>query len=193
MSALPDVQRWTVKEYLAFEMSSEIKHEYFDGEIYAMTGASRKHNLISMNTASALHVQLAETPCETYQGDMRVQVSAVQYVYPDVTVVCDEPQFSDEKPDTLLNPTVLIEVLSPSTEGYDRNIKSEYYRTLESLQEYLLISQEKCHIEHYVRHNDKWLIADVNNLDEIVELTSIKCTLSAVDVYKKVQFDEISS
>jgi Uma2 family endonuclease len=117
MSALPDVQRWTVKEYLAFEMTSEIKHEYFDGEIYAMTGASRKHNIISMNTASALHVQLGETPCETYQGDMRVQVSAVQYVYPDVTVVCDEPQFSGEKPDTLLNPTVLIEVLSPSTEG----------------------------------------------------------------------------
>jgi Uma2 family endonuclease len=193
MSALPDVQRWTVKEYLAFEMTSEIKHEYFNGEIYAMTGASTNHNRIVTSTIASLFAQLSDRPCDVFPSDMRVRVSAVQYVYPDVTVVCDEPQFSGEKPDTLLNPTVLIEVLSPSTEGYDRNIKSEYYRTLESLQEYLLISQEKCHIEHYVRHKSKWIITDVNNLDEMVELTSIKCTLSAADVYKKVQFDETSS
>jgi Uma2 family endonuclease len=190
MSALPNPERWTVEAYLELELNSEIKHEYFDGEVYAMTGASRNHNLISINTATSLNTQLRENLCEAYQSDMRVRVSRKQYVYPDVTVVCGETQFSGEKPDTLLNATVLIEVLSPSTEGYDKTTKSEYYRSITTLQEYLLIYQEKCHIEHFARQADgNWLVKDVFQMDGKLELTSIQCTLAASDVYNKVKFD----
>ncbi len=192
MSALPKPQ-WTIKSYLAFEEASEVRHEYLYGEVYAMTGASKNHNLIVATTITSLGTQLAKRPCAVFPSDQRLRVSAEQYSYPDISVVCGEPQFGDEKPDTLLNPTVLIEVLSPSTEGYDRGKKSEGYRKLKSLQEYLLISQEKYHIEHYVRQNNKWVVTDVNQLDATIELTSIECTLAVADIYQKVKFDDESS
>ncbi|MFN8372785.1 MAG: Uma2 family endonuclease [Anaerolineae bacterium] len=194
MSALPDPKRWTVEEYLKFELTSDTKHEYFNGEVYAMAGASEKHNRITANTIGALVGQLRHSDCNVLSSDQRVKVSSIQYVYPDVTVVCDDPSFSGEKPDTLVNPTLLIEVLSPSTEGYDRNIKSEYYRAIESLQEYVLISQEKCHIEHYVRQaNGRWVLTDIFQLDGKLDLPSISCALAAADVYNKVNFDNESS
>ncbi len=195
MSALPNTQRWTVEAYLDFEMTSETKHEYFDGEVYAMSGASEKHNHIVANTIGSFFAQLRESPCNALSSDQRVRVSKRQYVYPDITIVCGERQFTGEKPDTLLNPTVLIEVLSPSTEGYDKTVKSEYYRSIPSLKEYLLISQEKCHIEHYARQtNGKWFVADVMQMDGTLELSSVQCTLAAEDVYNKVKFeDKISS
>lgn len=194
MSALRKPQ-WTAKSYLAFESASDVRHEYLDGEVYAMSGASKNHNRIAMSTSSSLFTQLSNHPCDVFPSDMRVRVSSVQYAYPDISVVCGQPLFGDEKPDTLLNPTVLIEVLSPSTEDYDRGKKSEGYRTLASLQEYLLISQDKCHIEHYVRQaNDKWLLTEVRRMDVILELNSIQCKLKVSDVYIKVKFeDEISS
>lgn len=140
------------EEYIAAERKATLKSEYLSGEIVAMSGASNSYNLITMNTAAGLYNQLAERGCRIYASDMRVGIGAgASYFYPDVTVVCDEPRFEDDAFDTLINPKVIIEVLSASTEGYDRGEKSVRYRQLESLQEYVLISQDKVQIEHYLR------------------------------------------
>jgi Uma2 family endonuclease len=138
MSANPD-SPWTVNSYLAFERESEEKHEFVDGEVFPASGASRYHNLITGNTAVTLHNQLRKRSYEVLMSLMRVRIGA-HFVYPDVVVVCDEPQLDDSELDTLLNPTLIIEVLSPSTEQYDRGRKFQLYRTLESLQAYVLIA-----------------------------------------------------
>jgi len=189
MAAQPK-HKWTQEEYLAFERTSETRHEYLDGEIYDMSGASVAHNRIAGNTFASLHSQISDRPCDVFQNDMRLKVTAARlYTYPDVIVVCGEPQLSDDKLDTLLNPTVIIEVLSPSTESYDRGMKFQGYRTLDSLQEYLLISQEKVSIEHYVRKGDQWVLSDAVRLEDVVQLSSIDCRLALADVYKKVTFE----
>lgn len=182
----------TPEEYLAFERASEIKHEYLGGEVYAMTGASRNHNKIVANTLASLHGQLRKSPCEIYPSDMRVKTrSPVLYTYPDITIVCDEPQFEDTILDTLLNPTVIIEVLSPSTEAYDRGNKFRHYRTIPSLQEYVLIAQDSRRIERYLRQpNNEWLLSEAAGPDATLTLPSIQCELALADVYEKVTFED---
>ena len=179
----------TPEEYLTFERAAEYKNEYFDGEIYAMTGASRKHNLIAGNIGGSLWQQLRGKPCEVYPSDMRVRIpSANLYTYPDVVIVCGEPQFEDAHVDTLLNPTLLVEVLSKSTASYDRSVKSGYYRTLPSLAEYLLVSQHEYHVaQHTKRKDGRWLLADIRGPEGRVELPSVGCVLSLADVYEKVE------
>jgi Uma2 family endonuclease len=190
MSALPKT-KWTTEEYLAFERQSEIKHEFLNGEIYAMTGASRNHNIIAGNTIASLHSQLRKQPCEIYPSDMRVRVSATHYTYPDIIVVCGEPHYDQDMGDNLLNPTIIIEVLSPSTESYDRGEKFRSYRRLDSLQEYVLIAQDRYLIEHYVRQSTgQWLLSDAAQPEDVVVLPSINCTLLLSDVYEKVTFEE---
>ena len=136
------------EEYLRLERQAEYKSEYVNGEIFAMTGASRKHNLVAGNIFRELGQQLRSRQCEAYVGDMRVKVTATGlYTYPDVVVVCGEPKFEDTFVDTLLNPTLLVEVLSQSTERYDRIAKSSYYRTLDSLSEHLLVAQDEVRLE----------------------------------------------
>jgi Uma2 family endonuclease len=181
----------TPEEYLDFERASQTKHEYFAGEIFAMAGASENHNLIVMSAGANLYAQLRKRPCKAYASDMRVKTrSTVLYTYPDISVVCGEPQFEDAEVDTLLNPTVIIEVLSPSTESYDRGKKFQHYRTLESLQEYLLIAQDEPHIEHYVRQPDhQWLLSEAQGMEASLELPFIECTLALADVYEKVTFE----
>lgn len=192
MSSLPR-QRYTEAEYLAFERASSEKHELIDGEIVAMTVASERHNLITLSTASSLLVQLRKKSCKVYPSDMRVRVSRRQYTYPDITVVCGASVLADDDyNDTLLNPTLIIEILSPSTEGYDRGDKFGLYRTIPSLQEYILISQNRIQIERYARQPDgQWLMADIKTRDSSLELNSISCTLSAADVYEQVTFDNV--
>jgi Uma2 family endonuclease len=190
MSALPEAH-WTVESYLAFERQSEIKHEFLNGEIYDLTGASPNHVFITGNTFASLHTQLRKQPCRIYSNDMRVRVSAGHYTYPDIIVVCGEPQSDKDNGDNLLNPTLIIEVLSPSTEGYDRGDKFGSYRGLESLQEYVLIAQDKYQIEHYVRQSEGgWLFSDASKPEDVVVLPSINCTLLLSDVYEKVTFEE---
>lgn len=190
MAALPKKQ-WTVEDYLAFERSSEDRHEYLNGEIYLMTGASRNHNLIVLNTAASLHSQLRDRPCEIYASDMRVRTGQRGYVYPDVVVVRGEPQLEDGELDTLLNPTVIIEVLSSSTEQYDRGQKFHQYRALPSVQEYVLIAQELARIEVYRRQEQgQWLYTATTTPDDLIELTSIDAKLSLTDVYARVTFTE---
>ena len=181
----------TTEEYLAKERKALTKSEYRDGQIQAMPGASRKHNLIAGNTFAELHVQLRNRVCEVYQNDMRVKVSAAgTYTYPDVVVVCEEPRFEDTHFDTLLNPTVLIEVLSPSTAAYDRGDKFASYQKLDSLCEYVLISQDSVCVEHYLRQEQDWNLTEFCSLDDVFSLVSIGCELSLRAIYAKVQFSQ---
>jgi Uma2 family endonuclease len=183
--------RLTPDEYLTFERASEVKHEYYAGEIFAMTGASENHNLIVANTIAILHAQLRQRPCKMYPSDMRVRTrSGILYTYPDITVVCGTAEFEDKEVDTLLNPMVIIEVHSPSTEAYDRGKKFQHYRTIPSLQEYLLIAQDSPQIEHYTLRNTEWVLTDANTLDAVITLPSIECMLQLSDVYEKVSFDD---
>jgi len=187
MSAEPH-RRVSLEDYLAAERQAETKSEFLNGEVFAMSGASRQHNLIAWNLSGALYPQLKERGCEAYVGDMRVHIPATGlYTYPDLAVVCGEPRFEDEELDTLLNPTLLVEVLSPSTEGYDRGRKSAHYRTLDSLGEYLLVSQDEVRVELFTRQEDgHWLLSEASRLDETVTLGSIGCVLRLADVYDRV-------
>jgi len=193
MSSVPKT-KLTPQEYLSIERRADFKSEFFRGEMFAMVGASRKHNLINTNVTRELSQQLKDSSCEAYASDMRVKVDATGlYTYPDVVVVCEEPQFEDHEVDTLLNPTVLIEVLSQSTEAYDRGRKFAHYRNLDSLSDFLLISQEKPHIEHYTRQPDnQWLLSETTDSDGVISIASIICKLQMSEVYDKVSFEEES-
>jgi Uma2 family endonuclease len=179
---------YTVEEYLAFERQSDTKHEYFAGEIVAMAGASYEHSLIVMSTGVSLYNQLRGRPCATLPSDQRLRISPIgPLTYPDIMVVCGQPQFTDERPDTVTNPTVIVEVLSPSTESDDRGRKFKHYRTIESLQEYVLIAQDEYRIEHYVRaENGWWRFTEAVGPGASIQLDSIGCTLALADVYERV-------
>jgi Uma2 family endonuclease len=187
MSSQPETYL-TPEEYLAIERRAETKSEYFNGEMFAMVGASRKHNLISTNIVISVGQQLKNRPCEIYTSDMRVKIPATGlYTYPDVTVACGEPKFEDEFVDTLLNPTLIVEVLSASTASYDRIKKFGYYRTIESLAEYLLVAQDEYKVEQYAKQQDgRWLLTDIRSLEGVVEMVSIQCRLALADVYDRV-------
>jgi len=189
MPAQPQLAYVTPEQYLALERKAEYKSEYFNGEIFAMAGASTAHNQITMNVSAEIHTQFKKRPCRVYANDMRVKVSPTGlYTYPDIVALCDNPRFDDEQKDTLLNPTVIIEVLSDSTANYDRGDKFKHYRSLDSLNEYILIAQDECHIEHYVRQaNNQWLFSETNDIRETIELTAIDCHLALSDVYDKVE------
>ena len=183
------------EDYLALERSAEFKSEYFDGEIFAMTGASESHNLIVINTIRELSIQLKKRPCKVYANDMRVKVSPTGlFTYPDVMVVCGQAQFDDSHLDTLLNPTLIVEVLSDSTEAYDRGRKFEHYRHLDSLVEYVLIAQHRPHVESFRRQLDQqWLLTECNGLDGTLRLQSIDCDLALAEIYAKTEVSEDST
>ncbi len=180
----------TPEEYLALERQAEHKNEYYDGEIFAMTGASRKHNLIALNIGADLHNQLKGRACEAYLNDMRVHIPATGlYTYPDVVVVCGEPQLEDEHLDTLLNPVLIVEVLSKSTARYDRTSKFSDYRSIPSFIEYLLVSQDEYRVEHNTKQTDgRWLLTEYRSLEDVAPLDSIRCLLSLKEIYDKVTF-----
>ena len=181
---------YTAEEYLALERSSEIKHEYFNGEIFGMGGASKRHVSIVTNLVGELYSQLKTGSCQVYSTDLRVRVSPTGlYTYPDVIVLFEEPRFSDDQDDTLLNPALIIEVLSESTKDYDRGGKFEQYRTIDSFVEYLLIAQDRTHVEHYTRQRDgSWLLHETNNLEDTLQLKSAPCSLRIADIYARIEF-----
>lgn len=191
MSTQPKT-RYTPEEYLALERKAAYKSEYFNGEIFAMAGASPRHVLIVTNLVIQLGVQLKKRACTVYSSDLRLNVAPTgAYTYPDVIVVCGEPQFSDEQKDTLINPNVIVEVLSESTQGYDRGGKFEQYRTLESFKECVLVAQDKPHVEHFTRQSDnRWILTETNNMEDSIELISINCTLALEEIYDKVELPE---
>jgi len=187
MPAVLTQAHYTAEEYLTLERSASSKSEFHDGQIYAMTGASREHNLVTINIAGELRSQLKKRPCEAYVNDMRVKaVDARSYHYPDIVVVCGTPQFEDAHVDTLINPTLLIEVLSPSTEAYDRGGKFAHYRKIPTLREYLLVAQDQPSIERYLRQGDVWILTEAVGLEADVPLESIDCVLSLREIYDKV-------
>lgn len=189
MAALPKTYL-TPSEYLAWERKQESKHEYWAGEIYAMASTSERNNLISLNLGAELRTQRRGRGCRVYLGDMRIRIPATGlYTYADVTVVCGRPEFDDSKLDTLLNPTLIVEVLSKSIASYDRGTKFQNYRSLESLTDYLLVAQDRPQIEHYARQSDnQWSLSEANGLDASMQLLTLGCTISLADVYDLVEF-----
>jgi Uma2 family endonuclease len=187
MTAQPQ-QYITEEEYIRLERASIIKHEYYQGRIYAMTGAKVAHNVISGNILASLHQQLRHKDCQVMSSDMRIKVQETGLnTYPDVVVICGQPQFTDDTTDTLLNPIVIVEVLSPSTELYDRGLKFQNYRTIVSLQAYILVAQDNVHVEYFSRQEtDLWTFQEATNREAIVHIASIGCDLLPSDVYEKV-------
>ena len=195
----------TPEEYIALERKAipdadAVRSEYVKGEIIAMSGASRAHNIITGNIYAGLHMQLRGSECEAYANDMRVSSPLTSsYFYPDVVVVCEEPRFEDDVFDILLNPILLVEVLSASTEAYDRGEKFSHYRHLASLQEYILVSQDKVLVERYRRPKkheivpvtaQDWIFTAFQALEDTLPLTSIQCELPLQEIYERVTFPD---
>jgi len=174
-------------EYLVFEEKSKIRHEFMDGEIFAMAGATRKHNLATANISRGLGNALEETDCEVYASDFRVKIRDGHNVYPDVAVACGDIE-TEGNDTTLLNPIVVFEVLSKSTEKRDRGDKAEDYYHLKSLQDYVLVSQYHIRVEHFARQaNNEWTFKIYENLDDTVTLKSINCAISLKLIYLKLK------
>lgn len=180
----------TPEEYLEIERRAERKSEYYKGEMFAMAGASPKHVLIVTNLVAELRQPLKNKPCLVYSVDLRLRVTATGlYTYPDVIVVCGAAEFADDQQDTLLNPTLVIEVLSESTQDYDRGRKFEHYRTVPSLVDYLTVAQDRPHVEHSYRQDSHWTLVDYDGLTQSIHLASIDVVLPLAEVYDKVEFD----
>ncbi len=201
MSAAPRV--YTAAEYLEFERASEGKHEFVNGHIYPMRGGSDTdrasgmsggtdaHALIGWNVLAAFHAAFRGRACRAHTSDMRMKIlDTGMYTYPDVSALCGRPELEDGRRDTLLNPSLVIEVLSPSTEDYDRGDKFAHYRRLASLREYVLVAQDRPHVERYVRAGDGWVLTEFDRLDDVVALPSVDATLVLRDVYERVEFTE---
>ena len=187
---------FTPEEYIALERKAipdfeTVRSEYIKGEIIPRSSSNLAHNLITGNIASELHTRLKDTECIVFANEMRISIpTARSYFYPDVGVVCEEPRFEDDVLDTLLNPIVVIEVLSPSTEAYDRGEKFARYRQLTTLREYVLVAQDQVRVEHYRRQERQWIFTDFEGTDEMLRFPSIECELPLQDIYERVTFPD---
>jgi len=180
------------EKYLALERAADFKSEYYLGEMFAMSGGSRAHSLIAVNVVRSLGNQFESRNCEVHGSDLRVKVSETGlYTYPDALAFCGPGEFEDEHVDTLLNPQLIVEVLSPTTEKYDRTSKFAHYRTLPSLREYVWIAQDRICIERYRRYDgDEFLSRIYMDMNETVELKSVGAKLPLRDIYARVEFEE---
>lgn len=190
MSAQPQ-PRLTPEQYLDTERSAEFRHEYYSGHTYAMSGGSYQHFQIIGNITAELHARLKKRPCTVGSSDLRLRVSPDGlYTYPDVVVICGDPRFADDRRDTLLNPGLIVEVLSPSTEAYDRGFKSAQYRTVESLEEYALVSQAEPRVEVFRRQpGGHWLLSEAVGLESVCHFESLDCAVPLAEIYAKVTFN----
>ena len=179
------------EEYLRLERQADYKSEYHKGQVFAMAGASRNHNRIVTNVSTSLDIQLKSRNCNNYSNDMRVSIQKEErYLYPDIVVTCGEEEFEDNNKDILLNPVIIIEILSPTTEAYDRGSKFLYYQTIDSLREYVLISQYPKRLEIYRKQMDgAWLYRPLNQMPAKLDLESIDCILASEDIYSKVDME----
>lgn len=191
MSAQP-YEYLSLQQYFELEATSEIKHEYYRGATYAITGASARHNLIVANIIGLLHSQLRGSPCRVFPSDLRLKIEQTGlYTYPDVSVICGTIQFDAGRQDTVTNPSVLIEVLSPRTENYDRGKKFEHYRTIETLQVYIVVAQDRMHIEQYIRQDEhRWLLVDFFTPEQVLQIDTTDCNLPLADVYEYISFED---
>ncbi len=191
MIAVSDIaRRLTEAEYLASERHAEIKREFIAGEVFAMAGGTPAHSLIATNLLGELRNRLRGQPCVPYNSDLRLKVQASGlYTYPDVLIICGPLQFTDEQKDTIVNPTVIAEVLSDSTEAYDRGKKFEHYRRIPTLREYLLVSQKEPQIEQFVRADSgQWLLGEEQGLEASLRLASLGIVLPLAAIFARVAF-----
>jgi Uma2 family endonuclease len=178
----------TEEEYLALERNSEARHEYFRGVAYAMAGAKISYKAIKSNTEVRIGMQLLESVCRIYSSDQKVRTSGGLYAYPDILSVCGKGELYQDNLEVIINPLVLIEILSPSTAAYDRGLKFEQYKTISSLKEYLLIAQDRRFVEHYTRQaNGGWTKIEYLDAGSIIQLVSVGCTLRVGDIYRSVE------
>jgi len=186
---------YTPEEYLELEEAAEYKSEYIDGQIIPMAGGSTNHNRISLNLSAALNFAFRQQDYEAFMGDVRLWIIQKRiYTYPDVMIVAGEPEYFNNRTDTIVNPQVIVEVLSKSTKGYDREDKFEAYRTIDTFQEYLLIDQTRIYVEQYSKTAKKrWSLCEYDEEDEAISLTSVPFQISLVDLYNKVKFDVVES
>ena len=182
----------TPAEYLRRERAAEYRSEYFAGEMFAMAGGSLRQSLIKMNVGGELRAALKGRPCLACDSDLRIKVAVSGlYTYPDASVICEPVEFDDEQRDTVLNPVLLVEVLSPSTEAYDRGKKFEHYRRIPSLREYLLVAQDAPHIEHFLRNDDQtWTLTEVSGLEATLTLPTLGIQLPLREIFDKIDFNE---
>ena len=185
----PPQERITPEEYLAHEAQAEYRSEYHDGEIFAKTGGSVNHNLISGNVHAGLRQLLSSRPCLVFINDVRLHIKASKlYAYPDVMVICGKIEFVPGRNDTVLNPIVVVEVWSDSTEAYDRGTKFAMYRQIPSLQEYVMIDQTRFYVEHYRREGNFWVLETLEQMDAILTLPSLECEMPLAVMYEKVEW-----
>lgn len=191
---VPQPPQITPQEYLRRERKAETKSEYYGGVVVAMAGASKEHNRITANIYGELHSQLKQSPCQAFVTDLRVSVPACNsYFYPDVVAICGDPRFADSDLDTLLNPTLIVEVLSESTQDKDRGEKLDCYQTLESLQTYVLVEQERPQVKIYRRQENGWHYSTVEGLVNSLSLEAIGSALKLADIYDRVEFPQENS
>ena len=182
------VTKVTEEQYLAIDRAAEFRSEFVDGAMIAMSGGSMRHARLQQNISAGLDTPSRDRGCEVFGSDFRVRVSRHMYAYPDISLVCGEPRLADEHQDILLNPVVIFEVLSPSTEKYDRGIKFQHYRTIDSLKEYILVDQEQIRIERYFRQPDNtWSLRDHQSLQEELKIESIGVSLPLSRIYDRVE------
>ncbi len=192
MSALQKEKIYKPDQYLELERAAEERHEYLDGQIYLMSGGSPKHNTICVNVIRDLSNQLKGKSCQVFESNMKVGTeTSGLFSYPDVSVACGEPTFHDNHQDVLTNPSVIIEVLSPSTERFDRGKKFARYQRFDSFTDYILITQDEPRVEHFARQaNGTWILTVATGLKSKIEITSIACTLKLSEVYDRIKFEE---
>ncbi len=178
----------TPEDYLEAERAAAFKSEYYSGQIWAMSGVSREHDAIAVNLTALLHAALRGTPCRQFTSDMRVAVDDTLYTYPDLSIVCGEARFTDAHVDTVTNPTVLIEILSPATANYDRTAKFGRDRRLPSLREYILVHQDAALVERFERFDEIWATYEYRGEAAVLELSSVGIALPLAGIYEDVAF-----
>ncbi len=188
-------QHYTLEEYFALELASEEKYEFWNGEVFCMSGASLAHNQIAINIGTEARMQLRERGCQVFPSDLRVKVpSYPPYRYPDLTALCGQPKIEKIGGlDMLVNPTLIVEVLSPSTEAFDRGDKFTYYKSIASFNEYLLIAQHRPHVSQFIKQdNGIWTFMEFNALTDKVQCASVPCVLALSEIYRDVTFESAS-
>ena len=188
--ALKHERLYTPDEYLALEETAEGKSEYYKGEIFAMSGGSANHNRIVSSINAFFHSGLRGRRCESFTSDMRVQVKAHGlFTYPDAMIICGQPEFWNNRNDTVTNPILIVEVLSESTKDYDRGQKFEFYRTIPTLRDYVLIHQDRVHIEYYHKLEDgRWLLTEIGDPEALLILETVDLTLPVRSIYERVDW-----
>jgi len=188
----PALKYITPEEYLAMEDAAESKHEYYHGEIFAMAGASKNHDRIGVDLVTSVNTTLKNSKCEVFSNEMKIWSKAKNFfAYPDLTIVCGKAEFYEDRDDILTNPLVIFEVLSKSTKSFDRAEKFDFYRSIPTFQEYILIDQHQIHVEQRnMETRNKWILTEYNQITDVIKLAKVDMEISLREIYRRVEFAE---